>query len=397
MPAYIAIMGLAAALGLAKFVLLSYFLPAESFGYYATVAGIGAVLTAILSFGRIEATIKTFPRAWADGHPDHLIGQSKTIVSAITRGTIPIVVVGVVGASWLYGVDGFVIALLSILLGYGSVLARVVSALNLSTGESRLIQNFSLFRSAFTIVVSVAGALTIGWQGAIAGEIMAAAATVAFGLLAIRKQMPFGASRLPAPTDRHLYASSLLTNASLMGDRPVVALLAGPTVAAAYAFAMMLAQMGQVFVNIIGQKMGPTIIQRLRDDSVLAGSMRYMGIGLGATAVVAACVFVAALTAMQVPMGAALFAKYGVGPTLAAIACLVGVSYFYVVMEYAVVARDRENAVLTASASGTLAFILGSGIAYALGSGAAGYVIAIGLARLVQVSVLGIALLVRRT
>lgn len=396
MPAYIVIMGLAAALGLAKLVLLSYFLPAESFGYYATVAGISAVLTAILSFGRIEATIKTFPRAWADGRPEMLIGQSKAIAGTITKGTLPLAVAGCAGAGWAFGAEGFVIALLSALLGYGAVIARLVSALNLSTGDTRLIQNFSLFRSAFTIVVALGGAMLWGWQGAIAGEVLAAAATVAFGLSAIRGLMPFDAARVPDPADRHLYLSSLLTNASLMGDRPVVAMLAGPAVAAIYAFTMMIAQMGQVFVNIIGQKMGPTIIQRLRGHDGLPAALRYMALGLAATAFVAVGIFVAAMLALQFPAGAALFEKYQVGPALIATACLIGVSYFYVVMEYAVVARDREGFVLLASAAAALTFVAGAALAYIGNSGAAGYIAAIGAARAAQVGALGLALIAGR-
>lgn len=389
-------MGLAAALGLAKLVLLSYFLPAESFGYYATVAGISAVLTAILSFGRIEGTIKPFPRAWADGHPEILIGQSKAIAGTITKGAIPLALIGCAGAGAAFGMEGFATALLSAFLGYGSVLARLVSALNLSTGDTRLIQNFSLFRSAFTIIVALGGAMLWGWQGAVAGEVVAAGATVAFGLSAIRRLMPFDAARLPDPVDRHLYLSSLLTNASLMGDRPVVALLAGPAVAGVYAFTMMIAQMGQVFVNIIGQKMGPTIIQLLRGRDGLASAIRYMAPGLAATAVVAAGIFVAATVALQFPAGAALFDKYRVGPMLIATACLIGISYFYVVMEYAVVARDREPFVLAASAGAAVTFIVGAYIAYLSGSGAFGYVAAIGAARAAQLGILGIALIARR-
>lgn len=391
-PVYILVMGMAAALGLAKLLLLSYLLPSDGFGYYATVAGIAGVLTAILSFGKIEGTIKSFPRLWSDGKTDVLIGQSKSLAVDITIGSaIAFFLCTALGFA-AGGRDGIMIAALAGVLGYVSVGARAVSALNLCTGEAKLIQNFSLFRAAMTIALVIAGELIWGWRGAIAGEVVGAAGTVAFGLGAVRSRMDLAASPMPVSPDMPLYASSLLTNATLMGDRPIVAALAGPGVVGVYAFTMLIAQIGQVFVNIIGQKMGPTIIRKLRGDVSILPTVRYMGLALAATVGVVVAVFGVALAATHVPFAAALLAKYEAGIGHVALGCLIALTYFYVILEYAAIALDREKFVLAASGVSLVAFVMGAGVAYLADAGSMGYLISIASARGLQGLVLVVAI-----
>lgn len=396
MPAYIVMMGVAAALGLAKLVVVAMVLAAPEFGSYAGAAGGAAIGSALFSFGLIEGTIKRFPRFWSGGERGRIIGAAKWIGLRIVLLTSPILLIGIVIAYIALGLDGLISAIIIALFALVIVLGRVVSAMNQGIGDPSLIWRFSFFRSGAALILTIAGAYFFGWKGAIVGEIVAVLASNAQGIWLVRHALPLNARSEPAFADHHLYVSALFTNLAASGDRALVAALAGSASAGSYAFALLFAQIGQVFVNILGQKAGPEIIKAQRAGVSLRPTVALLVIPVLGTLTVATAMIVAAYLVGYLDAGRALFSKYGIGLAEIAVSCYIAITSLYVIVEYAAVSIDREKYVTLAGASSAIGLIFGAAVAWQQEAGPLAYLFALAFARSLQLAVLLFAVAPKR-
>lgn len=396
MPVYFIMMGAAAAFGFAKLLVLALVMPAAQFGSYAGAAGAATVVSALLSFGLLEGTIKRFPRYWADGETGMLVGASKWMSLHVTKLTLAGSLLAVPAGYLIAGMDGVVFTVLAVPLALITLIGRVVSALNLSIGDAGLIWRYSFIRSISAFVLVPLGGYFFGWIGALVGEIAAMALIMVQGTWSLRHRLPFGAEPVKAPADYNLYTSALLVNIIGSGDRAVVAALAGPAIAGAYAFALMFAQIGQVVVNILAQKTGPQIIKVQRAGASLRPTLRLLS--LPATAIVGTslALLAVAFVGVNFEVGNALLAKYDIDLLDVGIACFISITFLCVVLEYAVVAIDRERVVTLAAWSAAVVLVIGAGTAWTQGAAATGYLLAMAIAKSIQLAILSGSLVPRR-
>ncbi|MEC5383756.1 hypothetical protein VSX64_23760, partial [Aurantimonas sp. C2-6-R+9] len=80
---FLGAMGTAAVLTLARGFILAVILDVEGFGIYAIVASVGLFASNVLSFGRIEGFMKSFPRLW-------LAGQRRSVVASADRALLDV-------------------------------------------------------------------------------------------------------------------------------------------------------------------------------------------------------------------------------------------------------------------------------------------------------------------
>lgn len=391
MKLYLLVMAAASVFGFLKAVAVANIVSIDGFGNYASVLGAAMFLTMALSLGEIEATIKRFPRLWVDEKRGDIQQQSRRIGRSMLIRSVTILAVLSAGALVLGQQNQLPAVTMIVALGFAGILVRLESAQVLAVGNSGLIARFSLARATFAIIAASAGAAMFGWHGAIGGEIVAAAATIIQAKLSLR---PFLGAKNRVPNgavgalnrDTHLYAAALFSSAPAMLDRGIVATTAGLAIAGQYGFAMIIAQVGQVMANIIGQRVGPGIIrQRKREPNNptagLAGMFKACGV-IVALSIVASAAF---LLVSHTGLGAGLAEKYQITSLTTLLAGVLGGTSVLVVIEYAVIAADRERDVLVGSAVALAIFGVGFAAVAAMGGGVDAFVSVACLARLIQV------------
>lgn len=366
MKLYILFMGTASVLGFVKSALVATILSAHDFGNYGMTLGAAMFLTMALSFGLIEATIKRFPRLWVERDRTAINAATRRIRMALFSRTAALLPLVVIGAIVLNPRPDLLAWGCVVVLGYAGILGRLESAQILAIGSNSLIARFSLLRSTFAITAATGGAVLFGWRGALIGELFAATATVIQARYSLRPHLSVGPagplSKDKLEEDRGLYASALLASAPTMLDRSAIAAASGAAIAGQYGFAMLLAQVGQVVVNIVCQKVGPSIIRsRKITGNGRAGSKMML---LACATVIGVSILTAGgvISAMALGIGADLISKYALSPTIVLIACASGAMSVFVIMEYAVIALDREQEVLRASGVAFLVFAIGLGV-----------------------------------
>lgn len=397
MKSFVFWMLFASALGMIKIVALAQLLSAEGFGEYAMIVGTSGFATMAISFGLIEGTIKRFPRHWVDGQTTTMVAESWAIIrSTAVRGFI--ITAALCLLAFLVGGSKWSLAALFVgVLGTTGLFSRVLSALNLAIGQQSTIRNFSLFRSAISFLAAVLGGYLGGWQGAAIGEVIAVALNLNQGILGLRHKLDlFSWDRrdifAPPEADGTLYSSALLTSSTILSDRAVVNALAGSFVTGSYSFVMILGQIGQVFVNIVGQKIGPDIIRAVKEHGEMGKTLKDLAISGLIVCIVSFMATLTFLAAMNLPMTSSIFVKYDIDTVdviLSGIACIF---YFYVILEYALIAYNRENEVFHASLASVISYAMTIGISYQLSSGVSGFVGAFLIARMTQTMWLGWAL-----
>lgn len=397
MKSFVFWMLFASALGMVKIVALAQVLPAAGFGDYAMIVGTSGFATMAISLGLIEGTIKRFPRHWVDGQTKPMVEESWAIVrSTALRGFMITIVFCAMG--FLAGGSRWsILALFVGILGTAGLFSRVLSALNLAIGQQSTIRNFSLFRSAASFFAAVLGGYLGGWQGAAIGEIMAVALNLAQGIFGLRTMLDlFSSDRrtsyAPPEADGTLYSSALLTSSTILSDRAVVNALAGSYVTGSYSFVMILGQIGQVFVNIVGQKVGPDIIRAVKEHGGMGKTLREMTIAGVIVCVVSLAATLVFLGAMNLAITSSIFAKFDIGTVdvvLSGIACIF---YYYVILEYALIAYNRESDVFRASLASVISYSVSIGISHYFSLGVSGFISAFLAARMTQTIWLGWAL-----
>ncbi len=204
-----------------------------------------------------------------------------------------------------------------------------------------------------------------GWQGAIAGEALAGLLALLAARLGIRQAFA-GAPSQPAArqlgsttVDRaggnRLYWATLSSSSTSLGDRALINALSGPAIAGTYGVLALIFQIGQLLVNILSQRVGPLIIKA--DSSEMIRMVRpetCVGNGPG---------WVCRAGGRGVRAG-----RQGPGSTqrffrqvlISAVAIvgagLVAMLQIYALLEFYLLAHDREDAVLVCSVSAAAFF-----------------------------------------
>lgn len=379
----------AAAIGLLKTLLLAVLLEPADFGRYAAFMGIAVVATIFISFGRIERTTKSWPRAWETGGFAFLRSDYSGAMRVLAGRGVALSLAGVLAAAFAY-LGGFVgaptaagITLGSLLILPGAILLLTASGLR-AVGSMRKLLAFTSARSGLALLIAAPLAALAGWEWALAGELVAQSLVAVWSWLAVRSEIAAGENRADFAErttaigeGRTLYASNLVGSLVPFGGRGFIALIADAAMAGAYAVAMVFVQVAQMFAGSVAQREGPLIIKLAQRGET--GLLRQLVVPALLIALLAAGSFAAFLVSLAIPEAREFWAGYGLGPVAIGLTAIAMLAAFHMQLSFVLLALDGERDVLRGSILSAAATYSGFLIASLTGAGAAGFVAGVAL------------------
>ena len=316
MPAFIIYMAGAAGIGLFKVLLVAGILPKEMFGNYVAIASGAMLLTMVMSAGLIEGTIKRFPRLWSENKADQIVTDVFSILSKVVLRTTVISAIAAIGMLLSGRIDLLIVILPGVFLGGAGLVIRLLSSAQLAIGSLNLLITFSMFRALVTFLFVVIGAWAFGFFGAVFGEVAAVIAVITQAWMGLKRYLVWknSASKL-SPSDRpdyRLYIGSVMTSGTMLADRPLVNLLSGSALAGSYGFAMITAQISQMLINIISQKLGPAFIKATQDKGNEGYVLNVLGKVTILSILFALLITIFGLILFQIPYFGPIFEKYSI-------------------------------------------------------------------------------------
>lgn len=383
---------LASGLGFAKLLTLAYLMPASDYGVYVSLFGAASLAGVLLSLGVTERSIKAYPRWWVQGQRQ--IIRHDAIVAMRTIGT-RLVILGLCAAVLAGGKLGlFQIAGVAGLGLVTAFLAQLASMYR-AVGSAGALQRFTMARGAAVFALALLGGWEWGWRGALAGDTLAglliavwawqdlrglfAAAPVETGMLAVDEDVPVASGQ------GRLYLANLLSASTVMLDRAAVGAALGGAGAGTYGVVMLLPQMAQLLVNVVVQRIGPRAIKSVHLGQISQDGIRVLNRRTVMLATFVLGLVLAAWVAKQLPYLESFFLKYAVSDLALLLAGALGAGQIFSVIEFDLIAHDRESDILVAAATAAFLFcLLFAAVAY-WGGGVEGFVAAAAIARWWQV------------
>lgn len=385
----------ASGLGFLKLIALAHVMAAPDYGQYVSLFGVGSLAGALFSMGVTERSIKAYPRWWVEGRLDAI--RSDAAAAARTMG-LRFTTLALVGGL----VFGFLdLSLTAIhLLGFVGVgwvtawLAQAASVYRAAGAQTPLLR-FAVARGVLVAVFAVVGGLYGGWGGALLGDTLAGVVVLGGAVWDLGRVLKTNPSMAPGdvvvPTPeaagghRQLYLANLLSSSTVMLDRAWVGAAMGSTGAGRYGVVMLLPQVAQLLVNVVVQHIGPLIIKRVHLGHLTQGRLGALNLQSGLMALFALALVVAACVAKRVPYLDAFFLKYGVSDWALLWAGVLAAGQVFAVIEFQLIAHDRETDILWASASSAVLFVLLFAGVACVGGGVEAFVAAAALSRWWQV------------
>lgn len=384
---------LASALGFIKLLALAYVLPSDEFGLYVTYFGVASFVSVFVSFGLSEKTIKDYPRRWA-------VGERKSILNdAIKAGgiiCIRFLIIGtiVLGISYfdLINIEPQAIILMTILALSTGVLTLIAS-LYRAVGSQLRLQNFTLLRSVGVFSFAMTGGSWLGWQGAIAGDIIGGLIGLGFALLQLpslcrdQPSLPSKTTALRSNENGHyqIYFANLVVAPQSMLDKAWISNTIGPVFAGSYGVVMLIPQVVQLLANVVVQHIGPLVIKLVHLDQSTTNRQNTIAFNAAMLAVFSLVLTVAALLTKRIPYLNHLFIKYEISDFSLVMVGVIACSQIYGLIEFHLIARDREQDIFNASFASFVIFIISFALAAEFKAGVEWFLAGIGAARWGQV------------
>lgn len=361
---YILWMLLASSLGIIKLFTLAFLLSASDYGHYVAIFGLSTLAGAIVSFGSVERTIKLYPRLWVEGRNTEILSDARGVLKLLTVRFTILAAAGLFITHFQILPFNWVEVILLCLLGFASACLAIFASLYRATGLRQALQSFSLWRSALACLLALMGGWSMGWIGALGGDILASVITITSAIITLRKLYAKPAESMREESSRDekhtsdnghgsLYVANMLTSSTSMADRAIVGATLGAASAGTYGFVMLMPQVFLMLVNIISQYIGPLIIKftHLRHED----KSRISAIGLQGVilALLALLSIVGALAGQYLPFIDQLFIKFSISDTSLILAGVIAAGQIYALMEFHLIALDGERFVLSASIAST--------------------------------------------
>lgn len=371
---------LASSLGFVKLIALAFVLDVQDYGLYVSIFGLSTLAGAIVSFGRVESTIKSYPRKWADGYRQEILVDAGKVSLSLVGRFIFIAIVGFIACS----ISNMPFSLIEVAcfsaLGLGSVVLSLMASLFRAVGSKNELQNFSVWRSGGACLLALSVGWHYGWLGVLTGDIISSILTIGYAVYRIRclfslPVLEAGPKRSCSDNEEKssqgrgghgkLYAANMLSASTAMADRAWVNGASGATAAGSYGVIMLLPQVFQMFVNVLSQYVGPLLIKivHLRgfDDKRARGLMPQL-ILLTLLSFLCVC---GIEVGRHIPLFSDFYEKFSL-TTLSIIgAGVISVGQIYSLMEFHLIAHDGERHVFFASLlTNLLIFALFSIVSY---------------------------------
>ncbi|MGV6838563.1 MAG: hypothetical protein ACWA40_00050 [Planktomarina sp.] len=357
---FLALMLFGSGLGFLKIIGLAVVLEAADFGNYITAISSAALASLLISFGKVEATTKEFPRYWEN----QTYGTAWKRSFGIAR--ILLLRCGGLGLS-LLGASFFVPVLPTwpvLCIWVGLVLCTnlitLVTSLIRGIGDIKLIQNFTLMRGGVIFCAVMPMVFVANWQIILLTELGATALVVAIGFWgAWRTSGPQRGTKAvtqnsPSTTHkdgRTLFFANSLSGTITLGDKSFINAAMGTAMAGAYGTVGLATQMGQLLTGLMSQKVGPDIIKSIHTDQGLPHAMRLMRLPIAL--VITAALLLAAITfgaKSFIPVVEAFFAARSITNTAITLGAVAMVLQLYLLIEFVVLAYDKETSLMRSSA-----------------------------------------------
>jgi O-antigen/teichoic acid export membrane protein len=364
---YFLLMAVNTVLTFARGLALAGFLSVEDFGLYVTFMAIGMFASVLLGIGEIEATIKSFPRAIADGNPQFVLDTSRRLNVKLAWRTAVVVVVltpvfyfatSNLPLTLLFAL-AIVVALPTATLGVYASVARAVPDLILQARSS-------LLRTVLALILCCTGAYLIGTAGALAGEIIAALIAHLYAQTILHHlKTPDAPQQASAPavvTGRRgglwLLAASLLASGLLYLDRTFVAFTLGVEEAGRFGLLMIFVSGANALLGQAAQKIGPDIVKAQHGGATVRHQFRIMWPWLVAFAGVILVMISAGLAAAQVPVIEGFLQRFRIGPTEMLLAAGVALLQIFSLFDWILISFNREKLVFASVLTYASALVL---------------------------------------
>ena len=379
----------ASAIGLAKTLLVALVLQPADFGLYAALFGAAVMATTFLSFGRNERTMKAWPRAWEAGDYDFLLADGRQAMAVLLRravlaASLVCAAAALLGLGDVVGVSlGAGIALAGLLVVPGIAMLLTASGIR-AAGSGRMLLAFTAGRTGAALLLVVPLAFLLGWEWALAGELVAQALVAAAGWAVFRRRCEaqeqtarprFAETPSAIAEGRTFYASGLLGSIVPFGGRGIIAVLADAATAGSYAVAMTFVQIAQMFTAAVAQREGPQIIKLVhRGETAILGRLALPGF---LVLVLAAGTLAGFAASLLFAPAQAFWDSYGLGLAAIALTAMAMLASFHLQLSFVMLAFDAERRILAGSAISAALGVGGFAIAAANEAGPAGYIMGV--------------------
>ncbi len=384
---------LASVLGVFKFLALAYTMPAQDFGQYVSYFGIATFASLLVSFGLTEKTVKEYPRQWVSGQHQLIIKDA----AAISRNlALRFLFLGVMSLAFsffgLIPIEPLAV-ILATLLGLSTGLLALVASLYRAVGSKITLKNFTLLRSSLTVCFALPAGSLLGWQGAIGGDIVGSLLVIIFAIWQIprlyRNESPdFPTAGVAVSSESghyKIYFANLAVAPQSMLDRAWISNAIGPASAGSFGLIMLIPQAVQLLGNVVVQHIGPLIIKLVHLKELGADRQSTVRFNALILAIFSIALTMAVLLAKRASYFDYLFTKFEISDISLILAGAIACGQIYGLIEFHLIARDRENDVLVASLVSGLIFILSFAAASAAQAGVEWFLAGACLARWGQV------------
>lgn len=286
---YIGLLAAVSGISMLRILVAAEGLPKADFAEYAAVVALGSFLGGILSFGKVEATIKSFPKLAAVGQIAMIRDDARTLMLLLAKRSLaislPLIAFGHVfstkpaltlGAGFFYAFG----------VGCFAILASVQRALS----QPRLLLAGTAFRAlcAFSITSVMVNFTDVSLWVLLAAEclVMIAASLISEVVIFTRSVISSAADstsdRLPAmvsiSSDSGLiiFFAFTLIAAPVYLDRFIVNMIFNTDDAARYAIFGVFLLVPSLLVNTICQRVGPDIVKMVSSSTNRGPVIRYM-------------------------------------------------------------------------------------------------------------------------
>lgn len=392
---------LASSLGLIKFLVLAHIMSSVDYGQYVALFGVAAMLSIVMSFGQIEGTTKLYPRWWIEGEAPKILIHARGISLILAKRfslamILALAIVSYGQLSYSFG-DIFLIGA----LGFLTSLLALIASLYRAIGSTKALQKFNLYRSSFAFVLSIFGGWTLGWQGALAGDLTSCILIVIYASYQVRKlcvlhiQSPVilqsdneSATVVTDSGASHLYLSNLFISSTTLLDKAWIGAALGATMAGAYSVIALIPMIAQLIVNIVAQYVGPLVIKFAHlkhNDKSRISALRLQAVLL---IIFSTLLTVCALFAKRTPYIESFFMKYEISDFSLILAGSLAAMQIYGLIEFHLIAQDRETDILKGSFFGLALFVCLFGFATWNSLGLEWFIASAALSKLLQVFIL---------
>lgn len=359
---FLAVMLGAAAATMLRMVVAAGLLPVADFGTYATIAATGAFLASILSFGSIETTIKNFPRMVGSGRGAELLPEAHRILRRLILRAIlcggPVYIAGA-----LLDVEWLRLGGLSFFFALSTAYSLLLASMQRAAGTSATLAAGTTLRS---VSVFAAVAIAAHWGNVTIVLIAEMGTSVAACLLSEllffrRGKLTENAKDMAPLSDGSgkdglilFFANSLISMPFYL-DRLFVTSVMGVVEGGRYAALALFLVAASLIVNTLAQRVGPETIRLVQKDSTYRAASKLILLWSSVASIVwLAMIGVAAaiIKSGLLPVG---FDRYRIDPELLVPIAVSGVLLNTGMLEFLLIALDRERQMLRAAVIFTLA------------------------------------------